>query len=94
MIQMTCGACRVGTALKRAVDGPFSLDPASEERLVARGVAVYVVDLTDEVPADEPEGEAGEVFEGVPAAEPAPGKKSRKKTAAPPGLSAEDAVVV
>lgn len=94
MIQMICGACRVGIALKRAGDGPFSLDPAGEERLVARGVAVYVVDLTDEVPADEPEGAAGEVFEGVPAAEPASGKKSRKKAAAPPGLSAEDAVVV
>ena len=42
MIQMTCGACRVGTVLKRASDGPFSISPAEESRLVSSGVAVYV----------------------------------------------------
>lgn len=41
MIRMICGACRVGTEIKRASDGPFSLSPAEEERLVRLGVAAY-----------------------------------------------------
>lgn len=42
MIQMICGACRVENTLRRAVDGPFSLSPDAELRLVNAGVAQYI----------------------------------------------------
>lgn len=49
MIQMVCGACRVGDQLKRAADGPFTLSPEVEQRLVDAGAATYVISMT---PAD------------------------------------------
>lgn len=42
MIVMICGVCGGKNGMKRASDGPFSLSPAEEERLVRRGVAAYV----------------------------------------------------
>ena len=54
MIQMICGAYGACDGLKRACDGPFSLSPAEEERLVKRGVAEYVREAPAVPPADPP----------------------------------------
>lgn len=48
MIQMICGACRVNNALKRAGDGPFSMSPEAEKRLVDAGVAEYAAEIYEE----------------------------------------------
>lgn len=45
MIQMICGACRVNNVLKRASDGPFSMSPEAEKRLVGAGVAEYTAEI-------------------------------------------------
>lgn len=42
MIALISGVCRIGRALKRPADGPFSAPQEVEERLVRRGVARYV----------------------------------------------------
>lgn len=55
MIQMTFGVYGAKNGMKRASDGPFSLSPEEEARLVARGVAKYVG-----APVEIPAGDAQE----------------------------------
>ena len=65
MVQMISGVYGGKDGLKRPSDGPFSLTPAKEARLVARGVARYV--LTDKEAAA-----AAEPRRAVSATDPAP----------------------
>lgn len=67
MIKMICGACRVNGELKRASDGPFSLHPAEEHRLVGAGVAEYVIE-----PPPGPVATPGEGGDGGAAGETMP----------------------
>ncbi len=55
MIRLKCGVCATKDGLRRAGDGPFSLSQPKEERLVKRGVAEYVVDVTEQVGVEEPQ---------------------------------------
>lgn len=59
MIRMICGVCRVDGNLKRAADGPFSLPPEQETRLVNAGVAEFVAQWCPERVATPGEGEDG-----------------------------------
>ena len=54
MVQMICGVYGGRNGLKRPSDGPFSLTPAEEARLVARGVARYVLTEKEAAAAAEP----------------------------------------
>ena len=63
MIQMKSGAYGTKNMIKRPGNGPFSLPEKEEERLVKRGVAVYVnavapvpASIPDENEADDPTG--------------------------------------
>ena len=54
MVQMISGVYGGKDGLKRPSDGPFSLTPAKEARLVARGVARYVLTGKEAAAAAEP----------------------------------------
>lgn len=55
MIQITSGTYGGKDGMKRSSDGPFSLSPAEEQRLVRRGVARYVLTSQEAAAAaDEP----------------------------------------
>lgn len=53
MIEMVCGVYGGKGRLIRPSDGPFSLSPGEEKRLVGRGVARYVKEAAE---PQEPEG--------------------------------------
>ncbi len=97
MIRMICGAYGGKDGLRRAGSGPFSLSAKEEERLVKRGVAVYVhADAPGTGKPDDISGaetDSGRRKNKPKAAEPPAGEESVNDGAEPPEIAAEGPVL-